>query len=188
MAKTKKHTSLYDFLDQSGVLECNDESLIKKARAAYWRNYQKQYKREKRSSGMECAIVLDEEERNAFEKRASKHKTSVPSLIKKTALAYLEKYYIAPSEELLQSIEQRLSQIYTDIERLLETRIHNPEGLKQALQSIERIEQKLEDITKHPPNLEEEIKLAIDENPTFQQTLLTILKQYDHQIKSEKID
>jgi hypothetical protein len=180
MAKTKKHTSLYDYLHETGVLESGNEELIQKVKAAYWRNYQKQYKREKRSKGLECVVVLDEAERKLFERQVKLHKASISSLIKKSALAYIEKYYISPSEELFQSIKQKLSRIYTDIERLLETKIHNPEGLKQALQSIQRIEQNLDTITKYPPDLEEEIKRAIEENPTYQQTLLAILKHYDH--------
>ena len=185
---TKKSTTLYEYLHETGVLESGDENLIAKVKAAYWRSYQKQYKREKRSRGMECVIVLDEDELKAFTKHASKHKTTIPSLIKKYALAYMEKYYISPSEQLLQSIEQKLSRIYNEIERLIETRIHNPEGLKQTLQSIERIEQTLEDITKQPIDLEKEVKQAIEDNPTYKQTLQTILNHYDHQIKSEKID
>ncbi|MBL7799820.1 MAG: hypothetical protein JNL95_03765 [Chitinophagales bacterium] len=185
---TKKSTTLYEYLHETGVLESGDENLISKVKAAYWRSYQKQYKREKRSRGMECVIVFDEDERKAFTKHAKKYKVSIPSLIKKSALAYIEKYYIYPSEHLLQSIEQKLSRIYSGIERLIETRIHNPEALKESLQSIERIEQRLEDITKHPIDLETELKHAIEDNPNYQKTLQTILNHYDHQIKSEKID
>jgi len=76
---SRRTNHLRQYLSDTGVLESEDEELIRAVKAAYWRNYHKQYKREKRSREQEYSIALDKGEKNVLEQEAGRHKESLPS-------------------------------------------------------------------------------------------------------------
>lgn len=171
-----KKTSIREYLHETGILESGDETLIRKVKQAYWKNYHKEYKREKRCKGMECVVVLDAAERAEFESEALKYQQTVGMLLKTLAQAYIRKRYISPDKRILQSIEQKLSAIYSEIEQMMER--NNSDGqqttmtLQKMLSYIESIECILREMELSPRSLEDEIKAALKHNPNYLTTFL----------------
>jgi hypothetical protein len=172
MAKDKKQINLYEFLEQSGILETGDEALIKKARTAYWRDYHKNYKRERRASEKEFLVTLNHAEQALMTAEAGKHGQSVSHLLKEAAFAYMHKAYLPlPSNELVQ-IQLLLSSCYDCLER-------NKDAIK-AIEAILNIEEMLRELAAKPLDLEDAIRAAIAEHPQYLNTLEKLIKEYDH--------
>lgn len=177
MAKTKKHTSLYNYLDQSGLLESNDDALIQRARVAYWKNYHKQYKREKRGKQNEHTLALTKKEEALIAREAAKHQKTISVFLKTAALAYTEKKYLLIPQEDLPKIQQQLSHIYV----LLETFGNEKTDIvDRAIESIERIESSLMQLVSNPPELGSVLRQTFEECPEYIIILKQILLEYDH--------
>jgi len=176
MANTKRHTSIYSFLEQSGVLESNDPVLIKKARQAYWRSYHRDYKREQRDNLYEHTIALSKQENALIQREADRHNKTISLLIKETAFAYLGKHYLAIVSETLGMVEQQLSHIRTILENFGEKH----EVMKAAVRALDSIDAKLIQ-NMHPASLEDELRKALNERPHYLFTLKKLIEEYDYQ-------
>jgi hypothetical protein len=187
MAKTKKNTSLYDYLHDTGVLESGDEELVKKVKAAYWRNYHKQYKREKRGKDREYSISLTKSERKHFESEATNHGKSVSMFLKDAAWAYIHNQYLNPDKADLMKALQILSRCYTDIERISHEGIEARE-IRETLGAVAKIEEKLDALFSHPASLEKLIEHTMKEKPCYLNTLKNLIANYDNQVEGKKIE
>ena len=149
MAKTKKQTSLYEYLNQTGVLETGDDELIGKVKAAYWRKYHKDYKQEKRKKDKEYSISLSKTERTYLEKEASKYSKSMSMFIKDSAWAYIHCEYLNPQKADILKIQQLLSRCYSNIERLSDS-YADPIEIQKALDAVMKIEENINRLFERP--------------------------------------
>jgi len=67
--QARRTKPLRQYLSDTGVLESEDEELIRAVKGAYWRNYHKQYKREKRSREQEYSIAWTKARRMSWSRR-----------------------------------------------------------------------------------------------------------------------
>lgn len=172
MSKTKKHTGIHEFLEQSGVLESNDESLIKKAREAYWRAYRTEFKRSVRERVREFPVQLTKQETAVIEREAESREISISQFLKKATLAYLQKtFLVIPTPELF-AIEQVISKAKDTLQE---------SGYTKCLEKVNELEARINNLIFHPQLLEDAIRKALNERPDFKDNLLTILKGYDNQ-------
>jgi hypothetical protein len=176
MSKTKHTKGIHEFLEQSGVLESNDEEFIKKAREAYWRGYHREYKRIQRGKVREHRITLEKREEAFIEREADKYCTTISQFIKDAAFAYMHKSYLPISNENLVILEQQLSHVRT----LLDGFGNNSEAVKSALSLIERIELLISQNVTTPPLLDDLVRATLSEKPFYLKTLKTIIAEYDY--------
>jgi hypothetical protein len=178
MATTKNKMNLYQYLDQSGILETNDDALIKKARAAYWKKYQREYKREKRGTEKEYTVRLSKSEESIIEREAAKTDKSITQFIKESSLAYVHKAYVVPKSDEQARIEQLLSHCYDRLNRL--NGEHEIAELGPAIKGILEMETMLREWITKPISLEDEIKDAIREKSHYVTTIKKLISEYDY--------
>jgi hypothetical protein len=186
MAKSQKHSGLHKHLHDTGVLESGDSELIAKVRAAYWRRYHKEYKREKREKEKEYVVSLSGTEQKIMERQAAGHGQSLTAFIKGAAWAYVHQAYMQPDRAEMGHIGQVLSLCYSGIESLMDSGQYDPGELGKALLTITAIDEKLNAISSKPPNLEQAIRKALAEKPYYIITLKKLVEDYDHQEQGEE--
>jgi hypothetical protein len=183
---TKKHTNLYEYLHQTGVLESKDDELIKKVKAAYWRKYHRDYKQEKRKKDREYSIALNKEERAYFEKEAERHGKSVSMFLKDAAMAYIHCEFLNPDKSDVQKIQQLLSRCYSDIEPLGENQTCISR-VQKTLEAIERTEEMIQHLFSKPPSLEDTLRQKLTDKPYYLETIKSIIESHDNQVQGETI-
>lgn len=176
MSDTKRHKSIYAFLESSGVLESNDPELIKNARQAYWRTYHREYKKGKREKAREHTVTLEKREEQVLKEEAAKNEMTLSKFIKEMALAYVNKEYIRPPNEELSKIEVSLSHIRT----LLEGYGRDEKIATQAINAISAIERSLDQMISAPLSLESEVRRILSERPSYLSTMKQIISEYDY--------
>jgi hypothetical protein len=84
--KNNNKNLLYAFLEEKGVLETGDNELIEDAKNQYWKNYRRQWKKDKRHDSKSYTILLNDDEARRVINEAKRYHTSPTQYIKETAL------------------------------------------------------------------------------------------------------
>ncbi|MGC4100873.1 hypothetical protein [Ferruginibacter sp.] len=85
--KRKSINLLYAFLEQKGVLHTEDSDLIQRAKDEYWKNYRREWRKNKRHQNKSYTILLNYDEAKQVINEAKKYHASPTQYIKGTALA-----------------------------------------------------------------------------------------------------
>lgn len=122
MQHKKRKGTVWEYLEQTGVLASGSDADILKAKQEYRRKYFTEYKRKQRESKFEFTIVLSKSngEFDAISKAAKNHKQSVSSFLKQAAFAYLQNRFIVPDKYQLARMEQMLSSCLNQIKSVAE--------------------------------------------------------------------
>jgi hypothetical protein len=184
MSKTKKHTTLYDYLDQSGVMAWGTADDIERSKVEYWKRYRTDKKRQERKKRKEYAVALDKKEQAYIEREALLLGKSVSMFLKDAAFAYLGTFYLNPNKADLIKIEQILSRYYSELERISE--FADIIEIQNGIDAIVRIEGKLEMLFSRPPSLDILVKRAVEENPYCIGSLKKIIQEYDNKVKRQE--
>ncbi|MDW3651017.1 MAG: hypothetical protein R8P61_28330 [Bacteroidia bacterium] len=154
----RRNTGMWEYLEQSGVLESGNEEAIEAVKKEYKRQYQRKYRKQKRKERPEVTITLAKPDWLKLTHAAQQHHYSLPSFIKHAALSYLNQTYLVPDREPVSRLEQRLRLCQTDI-RMIARHVHKrnlPELNQAYLDLAERInhmETIIHDAFHHPPKL-----------------------------------
>ncbi|CAM6002396.1 unnamed protein product [Sphagnum balticum] len=100
-----------------GALDKGDEA-IALARREYWRQYDREYKAQRRSKNKEHVVNLEPKEYEIISEGAKKHSLSIPVFLKMASLAYLNHTYVSPESASVRKIEAVLVRCLTAIERI----------------------------------------------------------------------
>jgi hypothetical protein len=177
MPEKRSHKGLREFLDASGVLESGDDELIKKARAAYWRKYSRDYKREQRAKFHEHTLALNKKENALIEREAVRHGMTASLFMRQAVLAYVQKHYLPFANEVLIVIERHLSHIRTQVE----SHSGSDDGANQAAAlALDSLEKALLRNAQSPPCLDDLIRTALEERPHYLLTIKQLIQEYDH--------
>ncbi len=112
--------SIYRFLEETGVLQSGDAAQIEAAKALYYRNYKRQWRKAKRHAEKVFEITLDANEYSIIETAAKKHNMSKTAFIKAAALAYSRQQYIVPRLEVLYELKELLALNYDALQQMQE--------------------------------------------------------------------
>src|SRR3989304_3505357 len=104
--RIRKNTSLWAYLDFTGVLEKGTDAEIKQAKKQYWKKYFHEYKQNRRKDIPEYPIGLSKKngEYTKVKNEAKRHKLTITSFLKQSALAYMEKRFLIPDREQISNI------------------------------------------------------------------------------------
>lgn len=164
----KNNNGLCEYLEKLGILETGSDEEIKAVKKAYRKEYLLKYKRNQRAKKPEFTINFSNEngEYHRMEYAAKKHKLTIPSFIKKAALAYIEKKFIVPNIDQVVSLEQILSRCLNEIQAI--------SGKKDKF--FWDKERKYEQLEKRLEKLEAEIFLVFRNPPLLKDSTI-----YDYQ-------
>lgn len=88
MKRTVKHTSsLYAFLEATGVLSMGDTTAIADAKKEYYKLYKKNWNKQKRQESTSYTILYTHKEAIVVQQSADKHNTSPTNYIKQASLS-----------------------------------------------------------------------------------------------------
>ena len=109
MPKVKQTPKLHKYLIEKGLLHSKNIELKKAATNAYWKEYFKNWQKEKRTREHSYRIFLTKEEQRLFAQTAKHLNLKIIALIKQSAIAYVSKTTIKNNSVELQEIMQILS-------------------------------------------------------------------------------
>jgi hypothetical protein len=103
--RNKKKCGVYAYLDASGVLENGTGQEIEKAKDQYWKQYRKQWKREKTLERKAIKVVFNFREYRIIKREAERHQTNPTCYIKQKALGnnreFINPVFIGELRELI---------------------------------------------------------------------------------------
>lgn len=126
---------LYQYLEETGVLQSGNKATIEAATALYWRIYKREWRKAKRHAEKPFEILLTEKEEKIIQAAALKHGMSKTSYIKKAALTYSAQKYLVPNLEVLYEIKELLAINYDAILQLIQK--GKGDGALQLVASLE---------------------------------------------------
>lgn len=183
MKGEKTYSSIWEYLDATGVLENGTEEEIQAAKKEYWRIYQRNYKRRMRREQRQVVVWLSKIEQSELEAVSGNQKPSLPTLIRERALAYTRQRFLVPDPLLVGRIEQHLSLIRQSIRELAERDTDNwfsdTKRYRRIEQMLKRLETELIRQLRHPELIKDFIKHAKTQNPELLVELREML-DYDH--------
>jgi len=175
MKALKKRTSVYQFLEESGVLEKGTVQEITQARRRYWSQYKREWRRQKRRNEKELTPSFTKDELKMVGEAASKHHTSRTRFIKQATLAYISKAFIIPDGSEVRHIRQLLAMNYNLLKELLEENKVPLDTGKLLLQKILDLEHTVLVHLYNPKTLEQWIAEIVSTNPHYKAELYRLL-------------
>ena len=190
MSNAKKHKGeMWAYLESIGVLENGTDEEIKKAKKNYRKEYILNYRRKQRIGKPEFNVWLSKSngDYSRISLAAKKHRMTITTFLRASALAYLNKTFIVPDRLQLAELRQLLSQCLNEIQTIIKQKEKYFWGKEQKFKDIEKRIEKLEteinEKFKQPNTLEELIIKGIEKEPALKDQLLAILNSYDNQNK-----
>jgi hypothetical protein len=156
MRKVKPNSNIWQYLNDSGVLDGTDEQ-IKSAKRAYKKKYLLAYKQRQRREKQEYIILLSKEngEFNSVATAAKKHSMSFTAFLKTATLAYINQYYIVPDRVQLAKMEQMLAQCLNEVQLITRTKEKYSWEREQKYEAIEKriikLENQIREVVSNPP-------------------------------------
>lgn len=173
--RVEGRSSVYAFLHASGVLENGTHEEIQSARKAYWKEYKRKWRNEKRRKEKELTVSLDKIELNSLSLEARRHKISRTQFLKQAAFAYMNQSFIVPNTAEVNRIAQLLSMTYNSIQDLLENDAMSFNVGRDALTTIGKLELDILPTLQHPKLMEEYLVEHIQKHPESRFKLLKII-------------
>ena len=152
MSHELKYRNLWDYLDESGVLEWGSDDEIKTAKNRYKTLYQRAYRKRYRESRSEFTVSLTKDEEAVIRQKSKFHNLSPSAFIKQSSLAYTRKLYLVPDPVQLAQFEQILNLIFQEIKIMSQSGSVSNHCFK-LLERIEQIERQVSMMLRHPPQI-----------------------------------
>lgn len=189
MRKPRRNTKLWLYLYQSGVLNSNDETLIKQKAKEYWKDYDRNRKKRKRASKREYTITFKQEEIKALKFTAHTVGMSIPEYIRQLTRTNILSVPFVAHAQTIKHIEQILIHCknkINDIAKKETTKnwLGKNNNYDTLTTTIEQIQTTITDAFKQTPTLQEVIRTTISNNPMFIQTIQQIIQSYNDSQKS----
>ena len=178
MRRVKKKSSLHSFLDAGGLLQKGRDEELKKARAAYWADYKRTWRKQKRRQVKEFTVSFTMEELKLIADEAKRHKMSKTGYIKRTTLAYIDKRYVVPDEMEVKYISQLLAMNYNILLQMAEEEKVQSHLGSILLDKVSELEKKVLIHLYHSKTLEDWIKQEIYKDVTLKDQILQILNSH----------
>jgi hypothetical protein len=171
----ENHQSLYVFLEP--YLENGTAAEIAAARKSFWKEYRKNWNRQKRSEQKEIAVFYSKKEFRIIESAAQAHKLSCSKFVKESSLAYCSKEFIVHNQETVQDITLALARTYNLIQTLTDEQCIEEQTGERVMAKIESLETVVLGKLHNPVPLEDLIAGVVKEKPESKQTLLAFIQR-----------
>lgn len=175
MRAVKKKSSLYSFLDASGVLETGSEEEILKSKKLYYKEYKRIWRKEKRKTEKEFTLSFTNAELKQITEAARKHKMSLTKYIKRTTIWHMSQVYIVPDIVEVRRISQWLAMHFNLIQQMVEEEKLSSQFGNPLLKKIEEIEHQVLIHLCNPDTLEDWINREVKKNPDLKEKILRLL-------------
>lgn len=179
MRKMRKNTGLWQYLNETGVLERANKEEIKNAKSEYRKKYLRDYKKKHRQSRKEYLVSYTLKDALIIQTNATKHGISESQWIKRSAHAYGEQTFLTPAPHVLHNILQILMLCRSYITMLSQKDTQAWFKSNRNYESLEKIIHNLQtDITQtfaKPLLLQEAIQQAFKDNQAFRDWLINFL-------------
>lgn len=171
----KKASSLYSYLESTKVLENGTDDQITEAKKAYWKEYKRVWRKQKRKAEKELTLSFNRQELKIVEDEARKHKMSRTGYIKRATLAYTDKIYLVTDLEQARRISQLLAMNYNIIQRMVEDGQLTSTIGNTVLAKISDLEKEVLIQLHHPKTLEEWIKEQTRKDASIKARIINLL-------------
>jgi hypothetical protein len=168
-------SNLYSHLKSSGVLENGTHDEIQKVKNDYWREYKRNWRKNKRKFGKEITISFTKVEFKEISTESKRHKLNRTNFIKQACFAYLNQSFIVPDAKETKRIAQHLSMTYNSIQGLIEENKTDFNTGKLILEAIYKLEREVLPVLNNPKSLEASIKENILRNPKNKTSLIKFI-------------
>lgn len=168
-------SNLYSYLESSGVLEKGTHEEIQKVKNDYWREYKRNWRKNKRKMVKEITISFTQDEFKEINSESKRHKLNRTNFIKQACFAYVNKSFIVPDLKEIKKISQILAMAYNSIQGMIEENNIDFKSGKSLLESIYKLEREILPVLNNPKSLEVLIKEHIDKNAKNKSSLLEFI-------------
>jgi hypothetical protein len=177
MSRKKPHTtSLYEYLESSGVLDTGSDEAIADARKHYWKEYKARWRKQKRKEEKELTTSWTPNELKDLTNAARHHAMSRVAFIKSATIAYMQKSFIVPDKVGVRKIAQLLAMNYNLIQEMIEEKTISLQAGNPLLDRITELEKSVRSILETPKSLEHLLTDAVTKNPTIKHSLYPLLE------------
>lgn len=152
MPKVKHTPKLHIYLAEKGLLNTTNTELKVATIKTYWKEYFKNWQKEKRAREHSYRIFLTKEEQRLFAQSAKQLNLKMITLIKQSAIAYVSKTTIRNNSVELQKIKQILSSAITPIIHALDEDRITENYANVLLEKMDGIQKSIESITDNTIN------------------------------------
>lgn len=149
----KNKSTLYTYLQSTGVLITGSKEDIAQARKEYWKRYKAQWRNENRKQTKQFTIVLSPNEAKYIGSAAKQYSKSTTRLIRDAALAYLKKVFLVPDRIALATIQQLLTMNYTLLQDIFNENMVPFEAGRSLLERMDKLEKAVVEKLYHPKEL-----------------------------------
>lgn len=183
MKDDRIYESIWQYLDESGVLENGTEEEIQQAKKEYWKIYQRQYKRKMRKTKRQVVLWFSQREIDQLKKVMKGYRNSFPQFVKQGAMAYANQRYLVPDIHMVGRIEQHLSLIRQSVHELSERDSNNWFSDTKRYRRIEKmlnsLQSELVDRLRNPMLLKTYLR-GLKENDPDQLKEIKQILDHDH--------
>ncbi|PCI19308.1 hypothetical protein COB64_04025 [Candidatus Wolfebacteria bacterium] len=173
---------MWQFLDDSGVLDNGTDEEIKEVKREYRKLYLTKWKRDRRLNHPEFTISLNKDENELIALQAIKHNRSRTAYLKAAALAYTNKTYVVPDKATLARIEQVLGSVYNCVDAIAQERqstlFTRERDFVQLKKMVEGLEANISKSLREPRSVDEFIQRVIPNNENARERILSIVKAH----------
>jgi len=178
-------TKLYQYLKEKGLLG-SDTQTLQAAKHAYYRQQNREYKKQRRKDFPEVTVSLSKGQHQELKAKADHYHLSLASFLREATLTYCQQRFLVPNAKQVAQVEQRLVHLQTDVSLL---RKHADQlSLQQVAQGYQALVTRLatlegfvSDRLREPARLDHRLIKELQANSSFVATLRLILNRYDSQ-------
>lgn len=183
MRTPRRNSKIRNYLFQIGALKTGDETVIKEAKKQYWREYDKQLKKDKRNIKRTFTVSFQVQELDKIRHQAKYNGINIPEYIKQAVKADLTNTYVIPHPHILKEIAQLLINCKNQLKTIAEKDAKNWLGMNKnydtTLTIIEQVERTITASFAEAPRLNTLIEKQLEKHPEYIHELRKIINHYN---------
>lgn len=187
MRTPKRNSKIRNYLFQTGALETRDETIIKKVKQQYWREYDKNKKRDRRKAKRTFTVSFQIQKLDKLRSQAKYNGTNIPEYIKQAVKADISNTYVIPHAHILRHIQQLLINCKQQLKTIADKDAKNWLGMNKnydaTLTIIEQLEKTITTSFTEAPKLRMLIEQQLEKHPEYIDELHNIVKHYNDRQK-----
>lgn len=147
----KKGSAIYEYLQNTGLLEHGSAAQIEGAKKLYWQSVRRQWKQQHRSQIKSYTIFLSAKQQRKLEKASKEVKVSINAFIKNSCLAVIQEQATV-DKKTIGIIRASLIHAHTEIRTALASYSVNPLLSDVILNNLTKLQQSVFSVLHHHSN------------------------------------
>ena len=192
MRKTKKKSSIWQYLASLGLTDSQDEEAIKQAKKAYWQAYDKQLKKRKRGiEKREVTVSFPKTDIAHLRTAAKKQGYTLAGYIKAATLAQLKQTHLIPFFPSFKVVLQQIAACKQALQHLAKqsnsSMFRYIKNYEEASTQINQLDQFIRQQIYYPKSIEQQIIALMNNSPHLKQHLISLIQTtYDSEEHEQK--